>query len=215
MDVSSQRWSYGEPVKYRVIGAVLGILLPLVTSAQGSWLDDQTVQRQLADGEVAVIVKFEDEGSRVQVNAAVRIKATQQIIWDVLVDCDHAASFIPGVKRCRRVQTAADGSWEIIEQESRYSWLMPSVVTVVHADYTRPHRIDFRQISGDLKEEQGAWRVAKEQHSAADTMTLEYELHVEPGFWIPRVLVRHSLRTELPAALAAVRARAEQTALAQ
>ncbi|HEY0339347.1 MAG TPA: SRPBCC family protein, partial [Steroidobacteraceae bacterium] len=202
-------------VKYRVIGAVLGTLLPIVTWAQGSWLDDQTVQRQLADGEVAVIVKFEGDGSRVQVNAAVRIKATRQIIWDVLTDCDHAASFIPGVKRCRRVQTAADGSWEIIEQESKYSWLMPSVVTVVHADYTRHERIDFKKVSGDLKEQQGAWLVEKEEHSAADTLTVEYELHVEPGFWIPRVLVRHSLRTELPAALAAVRARAEQTASTQ
>jgi hypothetical protein len=198
-----------------VIGAVLGTLLPIVTcAAQGSWLDDQTVQRQLADGEVAVNVKFEGDGARVQVNAAVRVKATQQIIWDVLTDCDHAATFIPGVKRCRRVQTAPDGSWEIIEQESKYSWLMPSVVTVVHADYTRPQRIDFKGISGDLKEEQGTWLVEKEDHSAADTMTVEYQLQVDPGFWIPRVLVRHSLRTELPAALAAVRARAEQVALA-
>jgi hypothetical protein len=41
---------------------------------------------------------------------------------------------------------------------------------------------------------------------------VEYQLHVDPGFWIPRVLVRHSLRTELPAALAAVRTRAESTA---
>jgi Polyketide cyclase / dehydrase and lipid transport len=203
-------WSYGETVKYRVIGAVLGTLLPIATWAQGGWLDDQTVQRQLADGAVVVNVTFEEDGSRVLVNAAVRVKATPEVIWDVLTDCEHAASFIPGIKRCRRVQAAADGSWEVIEQESKYSWLMPSVTTVVHADYTRrPQRIDFKRISGDLKEEQGSWLLEKEEHTAANTMTVEYQLRVEPGFWIPRVLVRHSLKTELPAALAAVRTRAE------
>jgi uncharacterized protein YndB with AHSA1/START domain len=199
-------------VKHRVIGTVLGILLPIATWAQGGWVDDQAVQRQLAAGQVAVNVAFDGDGSRVLVNAAVRIKASPEAIWDVLTDCDHAASFIPGVKRCHRVRSAPDGSWEIIEQESKYSWLMPSVTTVVQADYKRPQRIDFKRVGGDLKEEQGTWLLEKDGHAPADAMTVEYELHVDPGFWIPRVLLRHSLRTELPAALAALRARAESAA---
>jgi Polyketide cyclase / dehydrase and lipid transport len=196
-------------VKHRVIGGVLGALLPIASWGQGSWIDDQTVQRQLADGQVAVHVAFDGDGSRVLVNAAVRIKASPEVIWGVLTDCAHAASFIPGVKSCRRVQAAPDGSWEIIEQESKYSWLMPSVTTVVHADYKRPQRIDFNRVSGDLKDEQGTWLLENGAHRPSDAVTVEYELHVDPGFWVPRVLVRHSLRTELPAALAAMRARAE------
>ena len=196
-------------MKHRVIGGVLGALLPIASWSQGSWIDDQTVQRQLADGQVAVHVAFDGDGSRVLINAAVRIKASPEIIWGVLTDCDHAASFIPGVKSCRRVQAAPDGSWEIIEQESKYSWLMPSVTTIVHADYKRPQRIDFNRVSGDLKDEQGTWLLEKEAHRPSEVVTVEYELHVDPGFWVPRVLVRHSLRTELPAALAAMRARAE------
>jgi uncharacterized protein YndB with AHSA1/START domain len=192
-----------------VIGGVLGALLPIASWGQGSWIDDQTVQRQLADGQVAVHVAFDGDGSRVLVNAAVRIKASPEVIWGVLTDCEHAASFIPGVKRCRRVQAAPDGSWEIIEQESKYSWLMPSVTTIVHADYKRPQRIDFNRVSGDLKDEQGTWLLEKEARRPSDTVIVEYELHVDPGFWVPRVLVRHSLRTELPEALAAMRARAE------
>ena len=192
-----------------MIGGVLGALLPIASWSQGSWIDDQTVQRQLADGQVAVHVAFDGDGSRVLVNAAVRIKASPEVIWAVLTDCDHAASFIPGVKSCRRVQAAPDGSWEIIEQESKYSWLMPSVTTIVHADYKRPQRIDFNRVSGDLKDEQGTWLLEEGTHRPSDAVTVQYELHVDPGFWVPRVLVRHSLRTELPAALAAMRARAE------
>jgi carbon monoxide dehydrogenase subunit G len=199
-------------VKYRGIGAVLA-LLPIATWAQGSWVDDQTVQQQLAAGQVAVRIVFDGDESRMRVSAAVRIKASPEAIWSVLTDCDHAASFIPGVKRCRRVKSAPDGTWEVIEQESKYSWLMPSVTTVVQADYRRPRRIDFRRVSGDLKDEDGTWLLEADSRERApgNTTLVEYELHVDPGFWIPRVLLRHSLLSELPAALTALRIRAEQT----
>jgi hypothetical protein len=161
-----------------------------------------------------------------RVHAAVRIHASPEVIWGVLTDCDHAATFIPGVKRCHRVQSAPDGSWEIIEQEAKYSWLMPSVTCVLRADYKSPQRIDFKRVSGDLKEEEGDWVLEPERHegeSAAATRAsvspeatiVEYDLSVDPGFWIPKVLVRHSLRTELPAALAAVRTRSESRAAAE
>ena len=198
-------------VKYSGIGVVLGALLPIATWAQASWVDDRTVQEQLAAGEVAVRIAFDGDDSRMRVSAAVRIKASPEAIWSVLTDCDHAASFIPGVKSCRRVKSAPDGTWEVIEQESKYSWLMPSVTTVVQADYRRPQRIDFRRVSGDLKDEDGSWLLATDHRGPApdNTTLVEYELHVDPGFWIPRVLLRHSLQSELPAALTALRNRAE------
>jgi hypothetical protein len=213
-------------VNRRAIGAILGIVLPFAAGAQSPWLDDQTVQQQLAAGQVAVEILFGENQSRMRVRADVRINASPEAIWSVLTDCDHAASFIPGVKRCRRVQAAPDDSWEIIEQEARYSWLMPAVTSVVRVDYKRPQRIDFKRVSGDLKDETGDWVLLPERaaadppagasqsatESAGDATVVEYELNVDPGFWIPRVLLRHSLRSELPAALAALRTRSESVA---
>ena len=200
-------------MKHRLIGAAFGAFLPIAAWSQDNWVNDKTVQQQLAAGQVAVRIAFDDDESRVRVEAAVKINAGADIIWRVLTDCDHAATFIPGVKRCRRVQTAPDNSWEIIEQESKYSWLMPSVTTIVRADYKRPQRIDFKRVGGDLKDETGTWVLESSSPATHDNTTIvEYELHVDPGFWIPRVLVRHSLRTELPAALTAIRSRAEDTA---
>lgn len=198
-------------MKHRWIGAVLGVLLPNVAWPQDNWVNEKSVQQQLAAGEVAVRIVFDGDESHVRVDAAVKINAGADAVWRVLTDCDHAANFIPGVKRCRRVQTAPDNSWEIIEQESKYSWLMPSVTTVVRADYKRPQRIDFKRVSGDLKDETGAWVLDSVPPAGThgNSTIVEYELHVDPGFWIPRVLVRHSLRTELPAALAAIRERVE------
>ena len=202
-------------MKYSGLGVVLGTLLPIASWAQGSWVDDQAVQQQLAAGQVAVRIVFDGDESGMRVNAAVRIKASADAVWSVLTDCDHAASFIPGVKRCRRIKSAPDGTWEVIEQEAKYSWLMPSVTTVVQADYQRPQRIDFRRLSGDLKDEDGTWllEAAHGVPGTSPTTIVEYELHVDPGFWIPRVLLRHSLGSELPAALAALRTRAESSNL--
>jgi ribosome-associated toxin RatA of RatAB toxin-antitoxin module len=187
---------------------VTGVLLPMAAwSSPAAWVDDQTVQQELAAGQVAVQIAFEDGESRMRVHAAVRVHATPETIWRVLTDCDHAANFIPGVKHCRRVQSAPDGSWDILEQEAKYSWLMPAIKCVIRAEYKRPQRIDFKRISGDLKEEEGHWKL--EDPAGPEATVVEYELQVDPGFWIPRVLLRHSLRTELPAALKAVRARSE------
>jgi len=197
--------------KHAAIGAILATFLPVAILALGSWADDQTVQQRLAAGQVAVKITFDGNGSRMKVNAAVRINASPEVIWRVLTDCDHAASFIPGVTRCRHVEKAPDDSWEIIEQESKYSWLMPSVTTVVRVDYKPPQRIDFKEVSGDLREEYGMWMLESSSPTHGDGTILEYELHVDPGFWIPRMLLRHSLRTELPAVLKALRARAEST----
>jgi len=197
-----------ETVNNRVIGTVLAMLtcIPVAAQAPSSWVDDQTVQRQLTAGDVAVQISFDNDQSRMRVRAAVKINASPDAIWHVLTDCEHAATFIPGVKRCRRIETAPDNSWEVFEQEVKYSWFMPSVSCVIRANYKRPLQIDFKRVSGDLKEEDGAWMLIP---VAPNETLLEYDVHVDPGFWIPHVLLRHSLRSELPAALTALRSHAE------
>ncbi len=183
-------------------------------SAEPNWIADRAVQQQLDAGQVPVHITFDSDGSHIHVNAAVSIDAPPEAIWRVLTDCEHAASFITGVKRCRRIESAPDGSWELFEQEAKYSLLMPSVTCVVRADYDRPQRIDFKRVSGDLKDERGTWVLAARGHTSTQSKStiVEYELYVDPGFWIPRVLLRHSLRSELPAALTALRARAQSAA---
>jgi uncharacterized protein YndB with AHSA1/START domain len=205
---------HGETVNLRAIGLILGMLLPGAVPAEAAWVQDQTVQQQLSDRQVAVRVEFDDGQSRIHVRAAVRINASPEAIWHVLTDCDHAASFIPGVKSCHPLEVAPDDSWVIVEQEAKYSWLMPAVKCVIRADYKRPRRIEFRRISGDLKQEEGVWLLEATGPGVSDpapgpVTTVEYDLFVDPGFWIPRVLLRHSLRSELPAAFAALRTRVE------
>jgi uncharacterized protein YndB with AHSA1/START domain len=186
-----------------IVILLLGALLPLLAAAQSPWLQEPAVRERLAAGEV--VVRAEPDGRHVA--AAVRIRASTEAVWGVLTDCEAAAQFIPDLKSCRRLESAPDGSWEDIAREFKYSWFMPTVRDIVRTEYHKPERIEFQRISGDFKDERGAWVLAGDPDGSATV--LEYRFYVDLGFWLPRAFLQHSLRSELPAAMKAVRTRAE------
>jgi Polyketide cyclase / dehydrase and lipid transport len=193
--------------------ALLGaVMLPLTGATQGGWIEAPGVQQRLAAGEVVVTTAAAiDPGHpRGRVLAAVLVKASPEAIWGVMTDCKQAPLFVPGLKRCSRIARAADGSWEDFEQVVQYSWFLPTVRYVLRAVYERPHRIQFRRISGDLKDEEGSWLLTPTPDGSA-TLVL-YEVYVDPGFWVPQVLVTRTLRKDLPTALAGLRERAQSAA---
>lgn len=188
---------------------LLALLQPPALAAQTDWLADPAVQRRLAGGEVVVqsATTIDPVHPRGRVRAAVRINAPADAVWTVMTDCAQAQWFVPGLKRCRQLAAAPDGRWADIEHEVRYSWLLPTIDYVFRAQYDRPHRIDFRRISGDLKEEKGDWLLTETPDGS--TTIVEYEVYLDPGFWIPQFLITRSLLKDLPAALAGLRERVE------
>ena len=191
-----------------LISAVLALGLTLVepttAGAQSAWVTDPAIQQRLAAGEVVVATSAIDPAHpRGRVRAAVRIPATPEAIWKIVTDCHEALSFVPGLRHCRLVEGAADGSWQDVEHEMRYSWLLPTVRYVFRADYDRPHRIDFHRVSGDLKEEEGTWLFTPTTDGVGTVV--EYEVYVDPGFWIPQALVAHTLRRDTRTVLTSLR----------
>jgi Polyketide cyclase / dehydrase and lipid transport len=140
----------------------------------------------------------------------VRIAASSQAIWSVMIDCTQARLYVPGLKECRRIEGDADGRWDEIEHEVRYSWLLPAVRYVFRAEYDQPRRMDFHRIRGDLKEEEGTWLLTQTPDGSATVV--EYEVYLDPGFWIPQFLVTRALRKDVPAVLSGLRERVEHTA---
>ena len=191
-----------------------GVLALCASAAQGqaSWTSEPAVQQRQAAGEVVVSAPREVDPShpRGEVRAAVLIKADPEAVWRVMTDCAQALKFVPGLRKCRVVQTAPDGTWADIEQEVRYSWLLPVIHYVFRAQYDRPHRIDFHRISGDLKQQQGTWVLTADASTGATLV--EYEVYLEPGFWIPQFLVTRSLRKDLPGVLAGLREHVQHAA---
>ena len=187
------------------------LLAPCGRAAERSWTLDPAVEQRLARGEVVVetATAADPERPRGAVRAAVLIRARPEDIWSVMTDCRQTVTFVPGLKVCRRIAAAPDGRWENIEQEVRYAWYLPTVRYVFRADYDRPRRIDFRRISGDLKEEEGTWLLSPAPDGSATLV--EYQMYLDPGFWIPQALVARSLRNDLPAALLGLRERVQQS----
>jgi uncharacterized protein YndB with AHSA1/START domain len=183
----------------------------LTSAAQSGWVAAAEVQQRLAAGEVVVqtATAMAATGPRGGVRAAIRISAPPETIWNVITDCALTPSFVPGLRACRRVDRAPDGRWEDIEQEVRYSWFLPTIRYVFRAEYDPPHRIDFRRISGDLKQQEGTWLLTRTPDGSATVV--EYEMYLEPGFWVPHALVVRSLRKDLPAALRGLRERVENS----
>jgi len=190
-----------------MIIAALGALLIADARAKSPWLDAADIQQRLAAGQVVVRSALDGRARAAHVDAAVMVHTSPDAVWAVLKDCDHAPSFIPGLKRCQRLASAADGSWEVIAHDVKYSWFMPTIHSVFRADYQRPSRIDFRRVGGDLRDEQGSWLL--EPLPDGSGTIVEYQVEINPGFWIPQAVVHRSLRKELPEALAALRIRVE------
>ncbi len=185
------------------MNTLVSALLPVCAAAQSAWLKEPAVQTRLTAGET--VVRIDPDGKHV--TAAVSIHATPEMVWTVITDCEGASRYMPGLKSCRRLETAPDGSWENIGREFKYSWVMPTVHDVVRTEYHKPERINFAQLSGDFKDQKGAWVLSGGRDGAATI--LEYQYYVDLGFWLPRSLIQQSLRSELPAAMDAVRTRAE------
>lgn len=192
------------------LGLAAALLIPLAAAAEIRWVADPGVQRRLADREIVVeaATATDPDRPRGRVRAAVLIRARPEAIWAVITDCREALRFVPGLKLCRRVDGAPDGRWVDVEQEIHYSWFLPTVDNVLRADCDRPRRIDFHRVSGDLKEEEGSWLLTPTPDGSATVV--EYEMYLEPGFWIPQWLITRTLRKDLPAALAGLRERVER-----
>jgi Polyketide cyclase / dehydrase and lipid transport len=178
--------------------------------ASDAWLDSRAVQATLSNG--AVAVHTIGKPSRGTVEAAIRIHASAREIWPFITECKYAAWLIPGLRRCRTLETAPDGSWADIEHVIQYSLFAPTMHSVFRAEFHPPDRMDFHRIGGNLKHEVGSWNLLP---SAGDTTTVVYRISLQPGFWIPEFVVRRTLHEQLPAALRSLREHAQESAAAE
>lgn len=177
--------------------------------ASDAWLNSRAVQATLSSGVVAVHTIVNGKSSRGSVEAAIRIRASARAIWPLITECQYAAWLIPGLKLCRVLETAPDGSWADIEHVIHYSVFAPTMHSVFRAEFHPPNRMDFHRIGGNLKHEVGSWSLLP---SAGDTTTVVYRVSLQPGFWIPQFVAQRTLDEQLPAALRSLRKHAEQLA---
>ncbi len=177
-----------------------------------AWLDSRAVQATLSSGAIAIHTVVNGKAASGTVEAAVRIHASAREIWPLITQCRYAAWLIPGLKSCRTLETAPDGSWADIEHVIQYSLLTPTMRSVFRAEFHPPYRMDFHRIGGNLKHEVGNWNLLP---SADGSTTVVYRVSMQPGFWTPKFVVRRILHKQLPAALRSLRKHAQELAAAE
>jgi Polyketide cyclase / dehydrase and lipid transport len=144
----------------------------------------------------------------VQTTATIRVHARREAVWALLTSCATALDLVQGLKECEVLDTAPDGSWQLIRQVIDYSWYVPTLTYVLRDTYDYPRRISIQRESGDLRTLKASWSLEAE----GEFTVLRYSLEVAPGFWVPRWLVRIALKHDLPKMLRNLRTRAEASA---
>jgi ribosome-associated toxin RatA of RatAB toxin-antitoxin module len=160
---------------------------------------------RLARGEVLVRVGGHDSDRKGRVLAAILINSPARQIWNIMIDCDRAPEFVPGLRSCRVLDRHE--SMEIIEHRVKFSMLQPTVTYVFRALYQNLRRIDFIRVGGYFRELEGSWIL--EQINGRQTIVV-YSVYLDPGFPVPQWLVRRILRGELPDFLLALRNRVSE-----
>ncbi len=158
------------------------------------------------------VTQADGQASSGLVVAQVDIDAPPQTVWRVLLDCPDAPKLMVSLKSCRVIDHDPQGRWDVREQISRAT-LLPSVRTVIRADYDPPYEVHFHRVDGDLKVLDGEWRL--QPLDGGQRTRLFYQSRVTANFFAPGPIVRAILRHDMPVTLSNLRAECEKEAQAQ
>jgi len=164
------------------------------------WLDREA----LAAREIQV--RTRRDGPTVIVEVVALIDASPAAIWDVLTACEIAPEYVSNIVSCERLEVVDGGRAELFVQTVKPAFFIPRFEQVFRLDYEPYERIDVLEVSGPLERMEGRWWFLP---GAGGTVMLAHTMEVDPGFPIPRFLLRATMRRDLTTIMEAVRARAE------
>ena len=142
----------------------------------------------------------------VTIDVAISVRASQEVIWGILTNCEVAPEYVPNVVSCERIDTINEGRSELFNQTVKPIFLVPRFEHVFRLDYFPPDRIDVRRVSGPLTTLDGTWRLPQQEDG---TVLLTHSLRLRAGIPLPPFLVRATLKRDLPVVLTEIRNRAE------
>lgn len=185
-----------------------GLLLVCAPLAAGDFPLSASETRRVEGGDIIVRARLDTGQRRGVVHAAVRIDAPPSVVFRMMTNCADALEYVPHLRVCRVRDSAPDGTWQLVEHEVDFGWYAPRVRYVFRADFLADQRIDFRQVSGDFKVNEGAWSF--ETAGDGEHTLLKYRATIDPPGFIPNWLARSTFKRELPQMLDDLRLLCEQ-----
>jgi carbon monoxide dehydrogenase subunit G len=157
------------------------------------------------DGGIAVEARADDHG-RGMVWASVDIAAPPAVVFRVILDCDLAARMSPGVKSCRVVSRAPDGT-EIREHTVKWGFFLPTLRSTSRVSLEPDRLIRFSCIGGDIRACEGSWKL--EPLDGGQRTRVTYDMWAASPFAVPAAMVSGMMRRDVPQSLKALRRECE------
>ena len=163
-----------------------------------AWAPDQRVEKTLAQGQAWAEVLPDTDGAGL-IHAAIDIAAPPKTVWSVMTDCRLAAKLVATVTSCKVLQSDPQARWDVREQVTRGGLFFPALHNVYRSDYQRYSLIRFHRLSGDLKIDEGEWRL-EPLDGGAGTRVI-YVNRVAVNLFAPAFLVRAGIKNDTPKVL--------------
>ncbi|PTS89078.1 MULTISPECIES: SRPBCC family protein [unclassified Caulobacter] len=160
-------------------------------------------QAALARGEAYADVSPDPDGISGHVRGVIDIDAPPEQVWKVMTDCATAGKLITNLASCRVTSGDQKRGWDVREHVTRRNLVFPGLRIVFRSDYEPVSRIRFKLVEGDLKAQQGEWRLQALNGGRGTRVFYDNRLAVD---WpVPRSLIREALRKDVPKVLVNLR----------
>lgn len=174
-----------------IAAALTSLVFP---PAARAWAPTAEATRALAAGKPWSEVSPAPDGAGL-IHAAIEIPAPPQLVWSIMNDCRLLNRLITTAISCRILQGDADhGGWDVRETVTKGNFFIPTIHNVYRSEYQPYTLIRFRKAGGDLKVEEGEWRL-EPINGGAGTRVI-YENLVAANIMAPAPLVREGMRRD-------------------
>ena len=173
------------------------------------WAPTPSAERALGAGRAWSEVVASTQGAGV-IHGAIDIAAPPKLVWRVMNDCQAAQRMIITLTSCKTLDGDIRQGWDVREQITRGNLFVPTIRNVVRNDYHPYTLIHFHRIGGDLKIEEGEWRL--EPLSGGAGTRVIYVNRVAADVVAPAFLVRAGMKADTAKVLANLRRESLATA---
>jgi hypothetical protein len=177
------------------VAIAIAVIAPARVSA---WEPPASAAAALGRGGTVIEVTGEPGGVGL-IHGAIDIAAPPQLVWQVMTDCRETPKLITSAAPCKVLSADPAGAWDVREQLTHGAWPIPDIRNVYRSDYQPFSLIRFRRVAGDLKVEEGEWRL--EPLAGGRATRVIYVNRLAANILAPALLVREGLRRDTPKVL--------------
>ncbi len=169
------------------------VVASCLATAATAWAPDIGQQAVLVSGRPFSEVIPSTDGAG-QIQAAIDIAAPPKIVWTVMNDCSGMNRIVLSMTSCKVLSGDSRNGWDIREQITKGNFFVPTIRNVVRNDYQPYSLIRFRKAGGDLKSEEGEWRL--EPLNGGTATRVIYVNRVAANITAPAPLVREGMKRD-------------------